>query len=187
MKLSKQAKKGFTLPEMMITLTISAIVLTSAYATLASLAKGSRSMINFSEMNTTSRFALEMFGRDARMARDVEVSTPSRVRLEREIDGTTYDVEYVYDAQAGTFRRTIYNNDTNTIATGVARPDRVLIYDVSDLNLNYYTLRHAVTDRPIEVKHVQLEAVLERQVISLTNTNYIISARFMMRNKDVSN
>lgn len=186
MKIKRNKKSGFSLPELMVAMTLSALILTSAYATLNSLAKGSRSMVNFSEMNTSSRFALELFGRDARMASDVEISTANRVRMEREMEGGTYDVEYLYDPQAGTFRRTVYENDTNTVAS-VNRPDDILIYDVRDLNLNYYTLRHASTNRPIEVKHVQLEAVLERRVLSIVNTNYIISARFMMRNKDVSN
>ncbi len=54
--------------------------------------------------------------------------------------------------------------------------------------MNYYRYnRDELALNPLETKHIQLEAKLQRNVLGITNTNYIISARFMMRNKDVTN
>ena len=38
-----------------------------------------------------------------------------------------------------------------------------------------------------DVKEVQIEGIMKKKALVLTNTNYIISARFMMRNRSVSN
>lgn len=163
---------GFTLIEVMVAMTIGTLLLASAYTTLLSLAKGSQSVVNYTEMNTQTRHALEIFGRDARMAEDVKTATALRAVLV--VEGDT--VEYRYEPTAKVLYRIVKGGTP-----------RAVIFDVEDLTLNYYTLRHDPTNNPLEVKHIQLEAMLERRVISLANTNYIISARFMMRNKHVSN
>ncbi len=185
-------RSGFTIVELMMAVSISAFVLTSVYASLLSLAKGSEGMINYSEMNNQTRRALEMLGRDARMARDVEIATTTQVMLEREIGGTVYDILYAYVPQTGTFSRTVFEDDDETDPSDktVASIDgarTTFLYNVETLDLKYYNFRQNETSNPTEVKHVQIEGALERRVINLRNTNYIISARFMMRNKDVTN
>ncbi len=187
-----KSKKGFTYIEVLMALTISSFILTASYATIMSLAKGSESMINYAEMNSQSRNALEMLGRDSRMARDVELATTTEVMLEREINGTVYDIYYAFNDKTGTFSRTIFKDDnlsdpkSKTLAT---RDDaqRTYLYDVEQLAFTYYNFRQNQTTNTREVKHVQIEGILERRVLNLYNTNYIISARFMMRNKDVTN
>lgn len=163
---------AFTLVEIIVAMTIGSFLLVSAYATIMSLAKGSQSVINFTEMNTQTRFALEWFGRDSRMAEDVIAADVNRTLLV--VNGV--QVEYRFEPSAKTLFRT----------EGTSSP-KAILYDVDDLLFNYYTLRHGDTKTPLEVKHIQLEAKLERRVLQIANTNYIISARFMMRNKNVSN
>ncbi len=217
MNIRKNSTKGFTIVEVMVTVVISAFVLTSAYAAIISLAKGSESMINYSEMNGQTRLALEIFGRDARAAKNVNVFTENLFVMRR---GTSFTdlrpnvqedhfVIYEFVPQAGTFTREVYSIDptevTNTYVKKMNQlsaseirnnltevSNEVLLFDVDDLNFIYYRLvdPEVTGEDPIakttpEVKHVQLEARLERRVLNLTNTNYIISARFMMRNKDV--
>ena len=185
MKAQQKSKAGFTLVEVMVSTVIGVILLTSTYATVMSLAKGSESMINFSEMNSQTRIAIELFGRDSRMAEEVKSATTESLRMawDVSINGTSYtnDVEYTYVPSAGTFTRTTYRPN------GTVNDTRILLYDVQDMDFNYYTLLHSSTTNLLDIKHVQLEAKLEREVLRITNTNYIISARFMMRNRDVSN
>lgn len=186
-----QSKSGFTYIEVLMALTISSFILTASYATIISLAKGSESMINYAEMNKQSRIALEILGRDARMAYNVQTSTTTSIMLEREIQGTDYDVYYVFVPEAGTFSRTIYRDDNfndpgkKTIAS-ISNAEKTFLYDVDALKFTFYTLQHKKTTHSPEIKHVQIEGLLERRVLNVYNTNYIISARFMLRNKDVS-
>ena len=165
-------KEAFTLAEILVAVTITAFLLTSAYAAIFSLAEGSQSVANYTEMNRQTRHSIELFGRDARMAADVKVCTREKIVLESNGEVITYE----YIPSAGVFRRSVNGG-----------LPRTLLYDVDELHMNYYTLRHAATNKPIEVKHVQLEAKMEWNLLRMVNTNYIISARFMMRNKDVSN
>lgn len=190
----KRRTQGFSLVEVMVAMTISTFILASAYATILSLAKGSESMINFAEMNTQTRNALELFGRDMRMARNVlqdDWNAHSVVIEKLPASNVPEFIRYVFipanGDEDGHLRRQIwsqYPGDPDIHLTN----DRVILYDVDELNLNYYRYQQSqVALNPLETKHIQLEAKLERQVLNLTNTNYIISARFMMRNKDVTN
>lgn len=194
MKTFRKSKAGFSLAELVIAMTIASFVLTASYATVISLAKGSKSMINFSEMNNQTRYAIESFGRDSRMASNVTVASTTTFTTRNSIwdeatsDYRDYTVTYRFFPSAGTFKRTVYD-----IAKGVTVEDRVLLYDVQTLEFTYYSLinqsdplNSPETTRLLEIKHVQIEAELQRKVLNVTNTNYIISARFMLRNRDVS-
>lgn len=198
MKTRMQLKKGFTLVEVMVASTISLFILASSYATVMSLAKGSKSMINFSEMNSQTRFTVDQFGRDARMAEDVETWTDTTFTcLNSTWNPSTktyrdYRVTYEYFPVAGTFKRTVVDtNGTPHNWDDFEVENRILLYDVQDLNFTYYSLinqdeplQSREAETRLEIKHVQIEAELQRKVLSLTNTNYIISARFMLRNKN---
>jgi prepilin-type N-terminal cleavage/methylation domain-containing protein len=176
-------KSGFSLVEVMVALTIATFLLASSYATLISLSKGTESMINFSEMNGQTRYALELFGRDSRMASGVKHARKRSFRMEREMGGNPIEVRYRFLANSGIFERLQYDS------SGSLTDRRTLLYDVEEMNFNYYTARQVKTNGSglADIKHVQIEAKLERKVLNITNTNYIISARFMMRNRHVAN
>jgi prepilin-type N-terminal cleavage/methylation domain-containing protein len=200
MKMNNSSKAGFSLVEILVAMTISVFILASSYATIISLAKGSESMINFSEMNTQTRATLEIFGRDARMCDDVHVFTATKFTGLREVyDAATSSyvdrfITYEYVSQAGIFSRSV-----NKVATvkgakipGTLVNQETLLFDVEQMSFYYYRLvdpeipnYDPIARTVLEVKHIQLEAKLKRTVLNLDNTNYIISARFMMRNKDV--
>lgn len=168
-------RKGMTLVEVLITLTLSGLVLAASTGSLLFLAKTTKGLGNYQEMNMASRFTLEDFGSDARMTMDVNSATSSSVSLEvYDSTGGVSTVVYTYDATAGTFSRT------------VGGTTKVLLKDVSSLNLVYYNLHGDSTTTALEVKEIQLQAEMRRDVLSISNTNEIISARFMMRNRSVS-
>jgi len=185
-RLSLHSSRGFTLTEMLIAMTLAALVLARTTGAIMALVKGSQSLVNYSEMNTESRFALENLGRNLRSANSVKAVANDGFRITRvRSDGTQEDLRYDYDAQARTLALSNLTSGEN----------RVLLHDVNSLTLNYYKLRSSSgagaaaepTSSPLEVKHVQLEAELRRDVLNLANRNYIISARFMLRNHRVSN
>ncbi|MEX0325667.1 MAG: type II secretion system protein J [Puniceicoccaceae bacterium] len=194
------SKAGFSLVEVLVATVISVFILGSSYATIISLAKGSESMINFTEMNTQTRTSLELFARDSRMCENVYEFTNNKISILRELwDSSTnsYTKRYViyqFVPEAGTFTRSIHRA---SLVSGAYVPSTLiesetLLFDVEEMNLFYYRLvdpeipnYDPIARTKLEVKHVQLEAKLKRTVLNLDNTNYILSARFMMRNKDV--
>jgi len=169
-------RKGFTLPEMMVATALSAILLTVVTATIMTMLKGSESLINYTEMNTQTRHTLDVLGRNLRSVNNVLSATSSELKVTRINDmGVSEEVTYTYDSGA------------QTLSLRQGGTTQVILRDINTLDFTYYTLRHAVTVNPLEVKHVQLEAELLRRVLRLSNRNYIISARFMLRNRTVSN
>lgn len=172
-------RKGFTLTEVLIAMTLCGIVLAVSTGSLLFLAKTTKGLGNYQEMNMASRFTLEDFGSDARMTVDVNSASASSVSLEvYNSAGSVSTVVYSYDSTAGTFSRT---------TGGVTE---IVLKDVSALSLVYYNLQGVKdtdgTINPLEVKEIQLQAEMRRSILSIKNTNEIISARFMMRNRSVS-
>lgn len=181
-------RKGFTLAEVVIAMTLSVFIAGFAYATILALAKGSESMINFTEMNAQTRLAVELFGRDARMAKRVLIDDFSDssviLRVPDAFTGITRDVRYAHDAQSKAFVRQVWENPY--AAQTPPDSERILVTHVDALQFNGYTVLDQPTTHPPDIKHIQLEALLVRKVLNMDNTNYILSARFMLRNKNAS-
>ncbi len=168
-------RAGYTLVELLIAMGIGGIFLTGAMTSVNMLARSSVSVGHYANMNASSRRALEIFASDVRMAADVVTSTSTNLVFEAYDDtNTLVTVSYAYDASADEVYRT-YDGTTSTILT-----------EVDDFSLGYYDLTGASTTNSLSVKEVEIDASLIRTVLSLENTNEIISSRFMMRNRKVS-
>jgi len=169
---SRKPTSGFTLVELMIAMAIAAFALTGAYLSFTTLAKGSESVVSYTDMNSQTRSILNYLGRDARSARTVTYSDEDFFAIET-IHGDS--VSYLYDENEGTVTR-----DSNGQVTTV-------LNNVSDFKFTYYTFRQQPTTRGIEVKHVQAEARLENRISNLMTSDAIVTTRFMLRNHNVSN
>lgn len=189
-KAAGKKTSGFTLLEIMITMAIFSIVMVSVLSTFILFAKGSLSVGNYAEMSSQSRKALELFSRDVRAADRLKVTSPKTA------DGVVYtdagiELRYPpyhgarvvrYEYIEGAFRRTeIYDGKATTSD---------LLTDVRHLQMKFFQTPGAnftaVSGPAASVdtwaKSIQLDAELLRKVLTADNTDYIISARFMMRN-----
>lgn len=170
-------KGGFTLVEMLISMTIGAIALSLGLSSIVFLSRGMVGLINYADMNTASRQALEIFSRDIRMGSNVQASQIDYLAFNiQRRSGSADFVVYEYDEDAGILYREFNGN-----------PKTALLREIEDMEMRYFTLRGDPTINPLEVKEVQFEVIMEQRALQLTNTNHIISAQFMMRNRTVSN
>ena len=170
-------KQGFTLVEMLISMTIGAIALSIGLGSIMFLSRGMVGLINYADMNTASRSALEVFSRDIRMGSHVQASTVDYLAFNVDKrDGSSDFVVYEYVDQEGVLYRKFNAN-----------PRTALLKEIDEMEMRYFTLRRNPTSKPLEVKEVQFEIIMEKQALQITNTNHIISAQFMMRNRTVSN
>ncbi len=64
---------------------------------------------------------------------------------------------------------------------------RDLLTDVNSLTLTYYNLLNVKAAGTVEAKKVQIEVEMIRRVLAIENTNHVISSRYMMRNRKVTN
>ncbi len=133
-------------------------------------------IINYSDMNTESRSGLELFGRDIRSAETISSGFSSTGFTVMRGDGTTVSYEYRPDVKNKPLVRSPSDADEAVVMEGV-----------EDLSFLYYNLQGGQASVPLEVKQIQLQLKLVRKTISLDNTERVVSARFILRNKKVSN
>ena len=173
--------RGFTLMEIVVSIGIFSMVMASMIPTFIVFTKGMASLGNYANMSMSSRNALEHFSRDVHTAETLLVATAYEITVVLPSDAGSFVINYEYDADAGSFTRKKYAEDGVTLLT-----TRVLFSDVSELNIVFYNrLDVDVTDEATiltETKTIQLNAKLVKKVINQNTTDYIISARFLMRN-----
>ncbi len=172
---SNSRQSGFTLVELLIAVAIGGIVLAGAATSINLMARSSVGIGNYSDMSGSCRRALDIFASDVRMANNVSVSTSTTFTF------TAYDasnsivtVSYAFDDGADQLTRT-YDGSS-----------KVLLEDVDRFALSYFDLTRGATTNALSVKEVQIEAILLKKALSINNTDEIISARFMLRNRRVS-
>ena len=189
---NRQPRRAFTLVELMFSLTILMIALGSITGTFMAFAKSSASVGEYVDMSSESRKALELFSRDVRAADGIRViderSANGVVYTEQGINLTFPDyygdrwIRYRYDSTSGILRRTEKYEDTysgSNLLTGMKQFKIQFFQAPGD---DFESISGPVASVDDWAKSVQLDAELLRTVMTLDNTDYIISARFMMRN-----
>jgi hypothetical protein len=156
---------------------VASIVLAGLTSSYVFLVRSTYALGNYVEMNDESRVNLELFARDVRRATDATYLGPYGMTMDVPLPGGgTETVDYYYDPSKGELLR---RDSSGT---------RTMLSDIRQFTLSYYTLRDNPTMKSIELKKVQLDCEMARDVLlHLTNTNHVLSARWMMRNKIVSN
>jgi len=176
-KMHRDQRRGFTLVEIIITMSLLAIIIAGGLSAITTISQGSTALSNYSIMSTNGRQALEIIARDIRMGYDVNKATLTKLDFDvYGKKGTNNNIVYEYDAGRDVLLKTVDG--------GLSE---IIIEDLSAFSFNYYNLRRISTTAPISIKEVQVEGILKRNSLSVSNTNHIISARFMMRNRAVSN
>ena len=176
---NSRRKAGFTLVEVMVVVVLSSLIAAMAMPTLVFFSKSMLGVGNYGEMSAKSRSALEIFSRDLHTAESITAASSSSftVTLPDELNSAT--VVYTYSSANKELTR------METPASGTAT-SRVLFGDVNRFAFVYYNrLGVDVTNSAsvlTESKSVQINAELLKEVLSVANTDYIISARFLMRN-----
>lgn len=169
-------RRGFTLVEVMVTTVLSGMLMAGAMASILTLSQGSNSLVNYVDMNNQSRHALELFGRDIRGATAVRSMSAHRVVVDTSgPNKTTLRVTYEYVPAAGA----LYRREGNGTP-------RIILNNIEQFEIRYYNLRQGVAGVPLEVKHIQIESLMRQSSLRADNTNHIISAQYMLRNKNVS-
>ena len=189
---SRLPYQAFTLVELMFSMTILMIALGSITGTFMVFAKSSASLGEYVDMSSESRKALELFSRDVRAANGIAVigatSSNGVVYTEQGLNLTFPDyygnrsVTYSYDSTSGILRRIENYEGTQSesnLLTGMQQFKIQLFQAPGD---DFESISGPVASVNEWAKSLQLDAELIRTVVTLDNTDYIISARFMMRN-----
>ncbi len=172
-------RQGFTLVEIMVTVTVLALVLASMIPTFIFFSKSIASLGNYTTMSRESRGGLERFSRDLHAVQSLLKAEEQEITFVLPDDAGGDTVSYKYDASKKQVTRTSTDPDGNVSS-------KMLFDDVENFKMIYFNrLDVDITGQPsilAEAKSVQVKAKLVKKVITTDNTDYIISARFLMRN-----
>ena len=183
--------RGFTLSEVIIAATLSVFVLAGVLSAFLFIGRTSFAASSYSELESEARRGLEVFAEDVRMANDIRWNSPQSVTLMIEGGAGPTPVTYAYDgdAESPTYR-SFYRMDGE--ADSLA-PRRELIRNLApDFSFRRYKLEQpGVIDNTagndLETKQIQLtlRAIRSGATVAAT-TNSVVSARYVLRNKRVS-
>jgi len=184
---SKSSYRAYTLVELIVATGLLSIVLVSMVGTFMVFASGSKGVAAYTEMSQQSRKALELFARDIRAAEDVTTATQYDLLIQ--IPEDTYygggTVQYTFDSEFGIYSRIV--RDKFDAVTS----NEILLDGVAQFTFGFFDplgqpLDYTQQSLLLSVKSVQIDAEMVRGVSRTEATDYIISARFMMRNRPVT-
>jgi len=188
---------GFTLIEVMAASSLSGIVLAGVISVMLLIGGSSIKVSEYAELENQARVALELFGREARMARSVggTLSSTSVVfSIPASDTSSAYSVTYAFDATAQTFTRTDTITGTPTVLISGVRqiPGKDPFQYYSYIAGNYADTTSdpppnqidVADGNPVAVKQIAINFLAQRTSVMVTAaTNKVFSARFVLRNK----
>lgn len=171
----KRATRGFTLVELIVGMSLSAIIFAAILSGFTFLGHSLTRLVNTHDQEAKSRRAFYVFAKDISVA--TQVAGGSDVSLSLKIPasgGTTSTVAYVYDAATGTLTRT--DNSSST----------VLLTNLTSFDFNYFNgAGTPSTPGTLGVKEVELSFTSKTGSLSSgVQTRYTsVSPRLLLRNK----
>jgi len=189
----------------MIAATLSGAVLAGVLSAFLLIGRTSANASNYSELESQARKALEIVGREARMANSILGSNFSSTSITLGIPDSSsssssvaYQVTYTFDSTNKIFTRTgppltdpTGASTTTVLVSGVqtipnVTPFRYYRYITGnyDYNNTSSNLISMPGGNPVEVKQIEINFIAQRTNTTVaTATNKVISARFILRNK----
>jgi len=179
---------GFTLTEVMVAAGLSTFILAGVLSAFLMLGRSSYAASGYSELEAQSRQALALFGDEARQALDVQWNSAQSITLTlpTATNATTL-ATYAYDSATRTFYRREGAADSSS-------PRRILLCNVAaDFTFRRYKLEQSTTTdntatSDLETKQIELSLRASRTgAITVASNQSALSARYILRNKRVSN
>jgi prepilin-type N-terminal cleavage/methylation domain-containing protein len=182
-------RRGFTLTEVMIAMTLSVVAMSGILSTALMISRSGYRIDQYTDMENESRKSLEQFGQDVRMSQDVVWHDANSLTLTLPVDATgtaTQTCTYTYDPAAKTFARTS-TGKTSVLLTGIEECTLMGFKINGDPTHTSPTPASSWTTISNSTKQLQLSVSSQRtQTASVKTGQKVISARFILRNKRVT-
>jgi prepilin-type N-terminal cleavage/methylation domain-containing protein len=168
---------GFTLTELMFALSVATITATGIVTTYIFCLKGFKALANYTEMNTAGRRAVDLFSKDVRMAYTIKSFNATNLVLW--IPTSVSNAGGITGSNRVTHS---FANSSWTRADANAGTTKTLADNITSLQFSLYDLTNGVTTNTASARRIQVNAQLERTVISVRQSQSVLSARLNMRN-----
>jgi prepilin-type N-terminal cleavage/methylation domain-containing protein len=178
---SRRRSGGFSLVEVMVASTLSALVMAAVLSSFLMLGRSEANAAHYVTMEGDARKALERFGEDVRMAQYLTTVSTAQIKLTipHASDNSSDTVFYTYDASAKTFTRLGPDPVTN-----VANTSTILISDVERCEFKRWMIGGtgpATSDASTDQLQIRI-SVRKSSVTAVAATNLVVSARYVLRN-----
>jgi len=183
---------AFTLVEVMVAAALASLVLAGVMSAFLFIGRTSFTTGNYSEMEAQTRRALDRFAGDVRMATGIRWNSRQSLTLTLPTAGNaTTQVTYAYDPlSVGVTARTFYRVSGDATST---LPREALVRGVATdfsfqrfkLEQNGVTANAAANDLETKLVQVSLRPV-RTGVTTVAGSQHVLSARYLLRNKRVS-
>jgi prepilin-type N-terminal cleavage/methylation domain-containing protein len=175
---ARRLRAGFSLVEVMVAATLSAIILTGILTTFVFFGKSGMRMIRYTDMEANAREALGRFAQDARQAQDAAWLSSQSLRLT--VD--TVPVTYTYNSGAKTLTRTV-GGATEVLVRSISG----FQFTAYTVDMNAVNLQGNLATAASSTKMVQMDIDLaSNSTAAGLATSQILSARYVLRNKKTS-
>lgn len=189
----QRRRAGFTLTEVMVSAGLASMVLAGVLGAFLLIGRTGYASSNYSEMESQIRRALDVFGADARKATNIQWTDPRTITLAVVTTGnSTTLVTYAYDADPASAGFRSFYRVAGPV--GSTAPRTNLVRQVaSDFSFQRFKLEQpGVADNTaasdLETKQIQVNLRAERTgATTVTASQSAVSARYLLRNKRVSN
>jgi prepilin-type N-terminal cleavage/methylation domain-containing protein len=169
-------RRGFTLVEIMVATSISAIVFAGILAAYLFVGRNLTRLVNIQHQEVESRRTLRLVTQDVSAAIQLTTATSSQLNLTKPTSGGTTTVSYSYSSANGTLSR------TDSVGT------QTLLSGLTDFTITYYNEGGtAVSSNTQSVKAVEVSFTSAAGTANIgTRASYTtVSPRVLLRNKAV--
>jgi prepilin-type N-terminal cleavage/methylation domain-containing protein len=169
-KTNRGAARGFTLVELMIAMSLSAVVFAAILSAYVFIGRNLARLVNFQQQESQCRRILTTLAKDVGMA--MRVTTASDTQLTLTVPTASSPATVVYNYGNGRLTRTD-STGTTTLLTGVTAFD-----------FNYYNRTGAASTSPLSIKLVELSYTsMVGNSANGTQARYaMVSPRLVLRN-----
>lgn len=178
-RLIRPSTAAFTLTEMMVTLSLTALVAGAILGSVIFVARSAFGIANYSDMNREARLGLETFGRDVRSAEAIHAGfddTAFTIDVRRP-DESPDPITYIF----------LPDDPDRPLVRITAGEERRLITGIENLAFSYNDLQGNPAVSHSDVKQMRLQLKMVREAAAIPQTERVVSARYILRNKRVSN
>ncbi len=179
---ARRVTAGFSLVEIMIGATLSALILAGTMSTFLFLGRSGANIQNYSDMESQARKALEIFAEDARQASAITWTSDTQITL----TVNSANVVYAYSSANRTFSR-VDATSNRVLISGITSGTFLFRgYNLSGVLLPVTSAAElAAAGTNTKQLQISLQASRTNQTV-VAATNTVLSARFILRNKIVT-
>jgi Tfp pilus assembly protein PilW len=173
--------------ELMVSTTLAGFLMLAVITAFLFMGRSGANLQNYTEMETQARRAIETFAEDVRMAKNATWNSADSVTLSVVTAlGTSKSYTYTYDSSAGTFTRSDGTTSRKLISGIVAGTFTYSAYKINTSAIDLSDSSTLATASTL-TKQIQISLRTIRSKNTVTDaTNAVISARFILRNKNVT-